>query len=124
MSKYEEIDLNKIKTYSITDRTSKVKTTDFAKPYQKGTSVEHFLSNLPNILMGAHFKQLIETIVTAYISNKQIIVMMGAHVIKCGLGPLIIQLMEIQIRLLSKRCFLPPSFKNWKYIVVKTKCTT
>ena len=97
MSEHEEIDLNKIKTYSISDRSSKVNTADFAKPYQKGTSLNQFLSNLPNILIGADFKQLIETIVNAYHSEKQIIAMMGAHVIKCGLSPLIIQLMEVGV---------------------------
>ena len=97
MSEHEEIDLNKIKTYSISDRSSKVNTADFARSYQKGTSLNQFLSNLPNILIGADFKQLIETIVNAYHSEKQIIAMMGAHVIKCGLSPLIIQLMEIGV---------------------------
>jgi len=95
MSQFEEIDLNKIKTYSIESRLSKVNTSDFAKPYQKGTSLQQFLTNLPNILVGADFKQLINLIVDAYRSEKQIIVMMGAHVIKCGLSPLIIQLMEM-----------------------------
>ncbi len=97
MSEHEEIDLNKIKTYSISDRSSKVNTADFARSYQKGISLNQFLSNLPNILIGADFKQLIETIVNAYHSEKQIIAMMGAHVIKCGLSPLIIQLMEIGV---------------------------
>jgi len=94
MSEYEEIDLRNIKTYSITSRLSKVNTGDFARSYQKGTSLKQFISNLPNILIGADFKQLIESIVQAYHSDKQIILMMGAHVIKCGLSPLIIQLME------------------------------
>ncbi|UCE06308.1 MAG: hypothetical protein JSW07_22485 [bacterium] len=97
MSEYEEIELSKIKTYSIFNRLSKVHTADFATPYQKGTSLKQFISNLPNILIGTDFKQLIDAIVQAYHSNKQIIVMMGAHVIKCGLSPLIIQLMEIGI---------------------------
>lgn len=97
MSEYEEIDLQQIKTYSIANRPSKVATTHFARPYQKGTSFEQFLSQLPDILIGADFKQLIETIVKAFHSDKQIIAMMGAHVIKCGLSPLIIQLMEVGI---------------------------
>ena len=97
MSEYEEIDLRKIKTYSINNRFSKVKISDFAKPYQKGVTFHQFLSNLPNILIGSDFKQLIKDIVQAYDSEKQIIVMMGAHVIKCGLSPLIIQLMEVGV---------------------------
>ncbi len=94
MSEYEEIDLRKVKTYSIADRPSKVITTNFAKPYQKGSSLSQFMSQLPGILIGADFKQLVKTIVQAFHSDRQIIAMMGAHVIKCGLSPLIIQLME------------------------------
>ncbi len=97
MSEYEEIDLNKIKTYSISNRLSKVKIADFAKSYQRGASLNQFLSNLPNILIGADFKQLIKSIVNAHRSEKQIIAMMGAHVIKCGLSPLMIQLMEVGV---------------------------
>ncbi len=97
MSEYEEIDLSKIKTYSISNRLSKVKTADFARPYQKGASLSQFLSDLSNILVGADFRQLIKSIVHAYRSEKQIIAMMGAHVIKCGLSPLIIQLMEVGV---------------------------
>jgi len=94
MSAHDEIDLNQIKTYSIFDRASKISTANFARAYQKGTSLQQFVSDLPDILIGSDFKQLVETIVNAYHADKQIIVMMGAHVIKCGLSPLLIQLME------------------------------
>ncbi len=97
MSEYEEIDLRKVKTYSITKRLSKVTTNNFAQSYEKGSSFAQFMSRLPNILIGADFKQLVETIVQAFHLDKQIIAMMGAQVIKCGLSPLIIQLMEVGI---------------------------
>ncbi len=94
MSKYEQINLNKIKTYSIRNRHSKVNIASFAKPFQKGDSLGQFLANLPDILIGADFKALVGKIVFAFNNEKQIILMMGAHVIKCGLSPIIIQLME------------------------------
>lgn len=94
MSQYEEIDLGNVKTYSIATRQSKVATTDFARSYQKGTSLGQFVSALPNILIGADFKELVNHVAQAFQSNKQIIAMMGAHVIKCGLSPIIIQLIE------------------------------
>jgi hypothetical protein len=97
MSKYDQIDLNKISTYSIQDRLSKVNINTFAHPHRKGNSLQQFISNLPDILIGADFKELVDKIVTAYKNQKQIIVMMGAHVIKCGLSPIIIQLMETGI---------------------------
>jgi len=97
MSKYNQINLNKIKTYSIKDRLSKVNIDSFVRPYQKGNSLQQFISDLPDILIGADFKELINKIANAYKNEKQIIVMMGAHVIKCGLNPIIIQLMEAGI---------------------------
>jgi hypothetical protein len=97
MSKYNQIDLNKISTYSIQDRLSKVNINTFAHPHRKGNSLQQFISNLPDILIGADFKELVDKIATAYKTQKQIIVMMGAHVIKCGLSPIIIQLMETGI---------------------------
>ncbi len=97
MSKYREIDLSKIKTYSIKNRYSKVNFKNFAKPFQKGQSLQKFIENLPDILVGEDFKTLVNAIVSAHKADKQIILMMGAHVIKCGLNPLIIQLMEKNI---------------------------
>lgn len=96
-SRYEEIDLGKIKTYSIASRTSKVAANSFASPYQKGTSLKQFMADLPDILIGKDFKALADHIYRAFQSNKQIIAMMGAHVIKCGLSPLIIQLMQLSV---------------------------
>ncbi|MDZ7265678.1 MAG: hypothetical protein ONB16_13975 [candidate division KSB1 bacterium] len=97
MSAYEEIDLKKISTYSIANRASKVQITDFAQPYRAGSSMQQFLSSLPEILKASDFHQLIDAIVAAHRADKQIILMMGAHVIKCGLSPLIIQLLEAGI---------------------------
>ncbi|NOZ60850.1 MAG: hypothetical protein GXO74_04140 [Calditrichaeota bacterium] len=97
MSRYREIDLSKIRTYSIKDRPSKVNAGALAKPYKTGMNIKEFISSLPEILVAADFKKLIEKIVTAHKDGKQIILMMGAHVIKCGLSPLIIQLMEKNI---------------------------
>lgn len=97
MSIYSEIDLRRIRTYSIADRKSKVNVSNFANPYTKGLAFGEFLDIFPDLLAGSDLKQLIETIVKSYHSSQQIIAMMGAHVIKCGLSPLIIQLMELGI---------------------------
>jgi len=94
MSDYDKIDLTQIKTYSIARRQNKVTSANFARPYQKGASVKQFIADLPNILVGADFKEIINTVAAAHRSGHPIIVMMGAHVIKCGLSPLVIQLME------------------------------
>jgi hypothetical protein len=92
--KFEPIDLSKVKTYSILDRPSKVSTDEFAAIWQKGSSFRVFLDSLPDILAGRQLKDVIAAIVAAYVDNRTIIFGMGAHVIKVGLNPIIIDLME------------------------------
>jgi len=92
--KFEPIDLSKVKTYSLLDRPSKVKADDFAGIWQKGSSFRVFLDSLPDILAGRQLKDVIAAIVAAYVDNRTIIFGMGAHVIKVGLNPIIIDLME------------------------------
>lgn len=92
---YEQIDLSKIKTYPIKNRKNLVKIEDFAKliPVQEA-SFKQFIESLPNILIGADLKNLIQTITQAYTQKRHILWAFGAHVIKCGLSPIIIELMK------------------------------
>ena len=92
--KFKPIDLNGVKTYSLTDRESKVKAADFAKPWQKGSSYRDFLASLPDILAGSQLKSVISAIAEAHQAERAIIFGMGAHVIKVGLNPIVIDLME------------------------------
>ena len=92
--KFNPIDLSGVKTYHLSDRKSKVTAKDFAKTWQKGASYRTFLDNLPNILAGDQLKSVISAIVKAYRNNHTILFGMGAHVIKVGLNPIVIDLME------------------------------
>ena len=67
---------------------------DFASASQSGQSFASFFDALPNILKATDLKRLVELIVKAHEKGKPILVMMGAHVIKCGLNPIIIDLMR------------------------------
>ena len=91
---FKPIDLNKITTYPLGDRKSKVSDLDFAQKWIKGSSFETFLEGLPNILAGSHVRAVISSIVAAYKNRKTIMFAMGAHVIKVGLNPVVIDLME------------------------------
>ena len=91
---FKPIDLSKITTYPLGDRKSKVSDLDFAKKWVKGSSFETFLEGLPNILAGNHVRAIISSIVAAYKNQKTVIFAMGAHVIKVGLNPVVIDLME------------------------------
>jgi hypothetical protein len=88
-----KIDPTGIKTYSIKDRESKVRTGDFSKPHKKGASFKDFFSSLPNILASRHFKDVVAAIVQARKDKRPVMLGMGAHAIKVGLNPVIIDLM-------------------------------
>ncbi len=92
--KFEPIDNSMLKTYSIFQRKSKVSLNDLGKKWQKGESFSTFLETLPNVLAGNHIRKVITSISNAYKSGSTVITGMGAHVIKVGLSPVIIDLMK------------------------------
>ncbi len=89
---HKKFDLSKVKTYHLTQRECKVKIEDFGKPYFNGLS--KFISTLPEILAGKDLKLIINNIKEAKENKKEIIWFIGAHVIKVGLGPILIELMK------------------------------
>ncbi len=91
------ININKVKTYSVLKRKSKVNLSDFAKPPVKGRKFSDFYGALPNILKAKDLRAIVEAIVIAYKKKKSVIFMAGAHVIKCGLNPILIELINRKI---------------------------
>lgn len=89
--------INKVKTYSIRSRPSRVSKADFAKPAVKGRSFSGFLSSLPNILKAKDLASVADAVVKARSLKKSVIFMAGAHVIKCGLNPVIIDLIKKKV---------------------------
>jgi hypothetical protein len=87
-------DLGKVTTYPLRERENKVKISDFASPAAAGRSVWDLLEGLPRILAGNSLRQLVSAIQLAHAEARPVIAMMGGHVIKCGLGPVIISMME------------------------------
>lgn len=94
MRPYHPIDLSGLTTISLAERASKVALKDFARPPQPGASFDDFLHGLPNILFGEELRQVIDAIVAAHRGARPVVVGMGAHVIKCGLSPVLIDLMR------------------------------
>jgi hypothetical protein len=91
---YEEIDLSGIRTYPLKSRASKAKAEDFGTPFVKGTGMAGFLDSLPNILAAGDFKAVVRALLDARAAGAGIIWGFGAHVIKTGLSPVLIDLME------------------------------
>jgi hypothetical protein len=91
---YEEFDLSGIKTYPLKSRKSKARAEQFARPYKPGTGVTGLLDSLPAILAADEFRAIVGAIVDAQRSDRGIVWGLGAHVIKTGLSPVVIDLME------------------------------
>lgn len=97
MTKYKIKPLipDKIKAYPLKSRKSKVDIKAFAKILSADESISNFVGSLPDILAGRDFKAFIGKMKKARERNKSIIFAMGAHVIKVGLNPVLIDLMEL-----------------------------
>ncbi len=91
------LDLKHLRRYSLTERPSKVKKEAFAKPTLAGSSFRTFTGNLPRILAAEKFQILVEAVASAHKARKPVILMMGAHVLKVGLTPLVVDLIERKI---------------------------
>jgi hypothetical protein len=86
--------LGAVHTYPLASRKSKVNVRDFAKAPATGASLTKFLDSLPNFLAARDFRQLISAIHRAHRQRKAILWGIGGHVIKVGLGPVLIDLMR------------------------------
>jgi hypothetical protein len=91
---YEEFDLSGIKTYPLKSRKSKVTAADAARPADRATTIGEFVDSLPNILAAADLKAIVAAIGQAKRSDGGVMWGLGAHVIKTGLGPVIVDLMR------------------------------
>lgn len=83
-----------LKTYPIRSRKSKISVDDFAGDFVPDGPFSCFVDSLPDILAGKDFKDFLVTMEKAKAGEKAIVFAMGAHVVKVGLNPVIIKLME------------------------------
>ena len=90
----EPLDFKELHTYSVHDRHSKVTVADFAKASRPGMTVRELMQSLPGQLAGRDFPELVGRIATAHRGGRPVLVGMGAHVIKVGLNPVLIDLMQ------------------------------
>jgi len=88
------ITLGAVHTYSLSSRKSKVSVRDFAKPAGANASLMKFLDALPNILAAEDLRHLLGAMHTARKQRKAILWGIGGHIIKVGLGPVLIDLMK------------------------------
>jgi hypothetical protein len=86
--------LGKVRTYPLASRKSKVSMREFARACNGNISLNHFLDSLPDILAARDLRELLGAILAARQKRKAILWGMGGHVIKVGLGPVLIDLMD------------------------------
>jgi hypothetical protein len=88
------LDLRGVSTYPLASRKSKVSRRDFARPLGRRSSLASFLDGLPRILAGDVIRELADERRRARTRRKPIVWGLGAHVLKVGLSPLLIDLMD------------------------------
>jgi hypothetical protein len=91
------IDLSQVTTYSIRERASKFDPSQMARVPDVHKPLEQFFECLPKTLKARDFLEIAEHIVVAAAGGRKVVWMMGAHLIKCGLSPLLVKLMEQKI---------------------------
>ena len=94
MTEYREADLSRLTTVPIAGRRNKVDSTLLAHPPGADRSFGAFWKSLPDILAARDLRFVADRLVEAATAKKAVLAMMGGHVIKVGLGPLLITLMK------------------------------
>src|SRR5262244_2662323 len=96
MSRYtrQPIDFAGLKTIGLAERGGKVKVADFAHAYRAGSGVAGLVDSLPDILAGESFRAVVDALAAARDRKRTILWGLGGHVIKCGLAPVLLDLMH------------------------------
>ncbi len=88
------LDLKRVKLTSLKDKIHKVEENLFAKAWRQGGSLNNFIDSLPEILAGNEFREVVERIAKGVFEKRMVLLGMGAHPIKLGLNPILIDWME------------------------------
>jgi hypothetical protein len=91
---YEEFDLSGVRTYPLASRMSKASAEDFARPVERGATFKSWLDALPAILGARDLRRAAQAIVDARARGDGVVWGLGAHVIKTGVSPVIVDLMH------------------------------
>lgn len=90
----EPLDLRGVRTHSLRERRSKVHHEQLWRGNLEDRTLGGFLRSLPRVLFGADFREVVERLSRARLRGRPVILGMGAHVIKVGLGPLVVEMMR------------------------------
>jgi hypothetical protein len=91
---YHPIDAAKIKTYGVSKRHHKAGVGRAASLCEAGASMSQWLASLPDYLGATAFRQVVSRIVEADRNDRPVVAAFGAHVVKVGCGPIIVDLIR------------------------------
>ncbi|MEI9477855.1 MAG: hypothetical protein WCO26_14935 [Deltaproteobacteria bacterium] len=94
MNKMKPLDLSQVTFTSVKKKRHKVKEASFASTWKKGGSLADFLNSLPQLLAGKDLREVVTRVAEAVRRNRIVLLGMGAHPIKLGLTPVLIDWME------------------------------
>ena len=96
MSRYSQkpLSFEGLKTVPIAERGGKVRVDQFARPFPKGGGVPELIDCFPDILAGQAFRGVLDALKKARAESRAILWGMGGHVLKCGLGDVLLDLMR------------------------------
>ena len=90
----DEVDLRDVRTVPVERRPNKVSAAEFAHPPGADRSFRAFLDSLPDVLVARDFKLVVHAIADAKRRDRGVVLMLGGHIVKTGLAPLLIELMR------------------------------
>jgi hypothetical protein len=91
---HPEADFERIRTVPVGQRPNKVRAEDFARPPAAGAGFRDFLDGLPDILEARSFLAVVEAVADAARNGRPVVCMMGGHIVKTGVGPVLADLVE------------------------------
>ncbi|NQU09492.1 hypothetical protein HQ590_01765 [bacterium] len=91
---FPPLDFRRLRTYPLRERDNKVRREELARPWTRGSPLSRFLDSLPRVLAANDFRAVVAATVRAVQDQRPVVLMLGAHVIKCGLSPVLIDLVQ------------------------------
>jgi hypothetical protein len=93
-TRMKPLNLDRVKLISVKSKEHKVQERSFGRPWKKGAPLSRFLKSLPEILAGKELREVVERIAQAVNGRRTVLLGMGAHPVKVGLNPILIDWME------------------------------
>jgi hypothetical protein len=94
MSRYPEVDLARVRLISVKDRATKVSVADFGRPPKDPKAAAAVIDGLPDLLAGRVLREIVDAIVASHRAGRPVVFLLGAHVIKVGVQPYLVPLIE------------------------------